>query len=148
MLSSGPLSITDERAHPMTRCRTTCLKETRAIKQRRSCYSKRTTAMSLNSFEELRSCRVQGLQCPGVEEKVVHSACNQHLLVCCASSSSENGHHSLHTPQPPHKKKAIARALRNVFATLSKVCTVLLLLKLLLEENDRSMKTAQFVKLR
>ena len=31
MLSSGPLSITDERAHPMTRCRTTVLKETFAI---------------------------------------------------------------------------------------------------------------------
>ena len=62
---------------------------------------------------------------PRVEEKVMRSARNQHRLGGRASSSSnEIGHRSKHT-QPPHKKKAIARALRhNVFATLSKVCTV------------------------
>ena len=31
MLSSRPSSITDERAHPMARCRTTVLKETFAM---------------------------------------------------------------------------------------------------------------------
>ena len=94
-MSSGPLSITDERAHPMTRClglfrfscRTTCLKETRAIKQRRSCYYERQSVIK----EVTRKRRVRFRSARGVayvtysphQFKVASVAAMLAVLGCC-----------------------------------------------------------------